>query len=122
MYEEWFATMAKDPDMPTQEEIDAIKDFIDGQTSADIAAQRCTSRIKDEEEPNPELLWSLLESMAVELPDVQGKVVELLGAIKRLPNPVRNGEEYKISSQKVFSELGYFETDFADSFRGMSRR
>jgi len=122
MYEEWFATMAKDPDMPTREEIDAIKDLIDEKTSAEIAAHRCTSRISEEEDPDPQLLWSLLETMAVELPDTQEKVVELLGAIKRLPNPDRNGEEYKISSEKVFSDLGYFETDFADFFRGMSPR
>lgn len=60
--------------------------------------------------------------MAVELPDTQEKVVELLGAIKRLPNLVGNGEEYEISSVKIFSDLGYFETDFADSFRGILPR
>jgi len=120
MYEEWFTAKAKDPDLPTREETDAIKDFIDGKTSADIAAQRCTSRINHEKDPDPQLLWSLLEIMAIELPDTQDKVVELLGAIKRLPNPFRNGEEYKISSEKVFSDLGYFETDLADFCRGMS--
>ncbi len=69
--------------------------------------------------PDPQPLWSLLEGMAVELPHTQDKVVELLGAIKRLPNPIRNGEEYKISSEKVFSDLGYFETNIADYSRGM---
>jgi len=53
MYEEWFATVTKDPDMPTQEETDAFKDFVDGQTLGDIAAQRCTARINEEEEPDP---------------------------------------------------------------------
>ena len=119
MYEEWFASMANDPDMPTQEEGDAIKDFIDGTTSADLAARRCTSRINKEKDPDPQLLWSLLESMTVELSETQDKVVELLGAIKRLSKPVRDGKELAISSEKVSSELGYFEIDFADCFRGI---
>lgn len=98
MYEEWFASMIEDPNMTTQEKINAIKDFIDELTLADVA--RCTSRISKEEDPDPQLLWSLLESMAVELPDTQDKVMELLGAIKRLTNPVRKGKECSISSQK----------------------
>ncbi len=58
--------------------------------------------------------------MVVEPPDTQDKVVELLGAVRTLPNPVRNREESKTSSEKVFSDLGYFKTDIADFFRDIS--
>ncbi|KAL8892764.1 MAG: hypothetical protein Q9215_000356 [Flavoplaca cf. flavocitrina] len=89
--EEWFALMAKDPDMPTPEEIEAIKEYIHGRTTADLAAQRCTSRIYlEEENPDPTLIWSLLESLAVEFPNTQENIVELLAAIKRRPNPIRD--------------------------------
>ncbi|KAL8875787.1 MAG: hypothetical protein Q9192_008988, partial [Flavoplaca navasiana] len=115
--EGWFALMATDPDMPTPEEIDAIKEFMDGKTAADIAAQRCTSRIYlEEENPDPTLIWSLLESLAVEFPNTQEKIVELLAAIKRLPNPIRDGKEHRIYSRRTFSDLGYFRADFYDYF------
>ena len=118
--EDWFALMAKDPDMPTLEEIDPIKEFMDGKTTADIAAQRCTSRIYlEEENPDPTLIWSLLESLAVEFPNTQEKIVELLAAIKRRPNPIRDGKEHRIYSQKTFSDLGYFRADFFDYFTGV---
>ncbi|KAL8850276.1 MAG: hypothetical protein Q9221_004786 [Calogaya cf. arnoldii] len=46
--------MADDPGMPTPEEVHAIKEFIDGQTTADAAAKRCTCRISLEEmNPDP---------------------------------------------------------------------
>ena len=118
MYEEWFQSMADDEDMPTPAEITAIKLFIDGQISATEAAQQCTSRIAAEPSPNPELLWSLFESMAVELPDTQDKVVELLAAIKKVPDPVRNGQPYKIHGERVFSQLGYFGAGFSDGWSG----
>lgn len=119
MYEDWFAAMAKDPDMPTPEEINAIKEFVDGRTEADTAAKRCTSRINLEEtDPDPTFIWSLLVSLAVEFPDTQDKVVKLLAAIKRLPNPIRDGKEHRIYSEKTFSDLGYFRADFYDFFTG----
>ncbi|KAL8646149.1 MAG: hypothetical protein Q9226_006991 [Calogaya cf. arnoldii] len=120
MYDTWFAAMADDPDMPTPEEVHAIKEFIDGQTTADRAAKRCTSRISLEEmNPDPTLIWGLLEALAVEYPDTQDQVVELLVAIKRLPNPIRDGKEHKISSERTFSDLGYFRADFYDFFTGL---
>lgn len=119
MYEDWFAAMAKDPDMPTPEEVNAIKEFIDGQVDADTAAKQCTSRISlEEKSPDPTLIWSFLASLAVEFFDTQDKVVELLAAIKRLPNPIRDGKEHKIYSERTFSDLGYFRADFGDYFRG----
>lgn len=119
MYEDWFAAMAKDPDMPTPEEVNVIKEFIDGKMTADAAAKQCTSRISLEEtNPDPTLIWSLLEDLAVEFFETQDKVVELLTAIKRLPDPIRNGKEHRINSQKTFSDLGYFRADFGDYFRG----
>ena len=118
--EDWLASMATDPDMPTPEEIDAIKDFIDGKNTGEIAAQQCTARIYlEEENPDPTPIWSLLESLAVEFPDTQDKIVELLAAIKGLPNPVRNGKEHRIYSQRTFSDLGYFRADFFDYFTGV---
>lgn len=122
MYEEWFQLMADDEDMPTSAEISAVKDFIDGEVLADDAAERCTSRIAAEPSPDPTLLWSLFESMAVELPDCQDKVVELLAAIKRRPDPIRNGKDYQIYGEKVFSELGYFLVGFSDYWAGECMR
>ncbi|KAI4253603.1 MAG: hypothetical protein L6R42_007524 [Xanthoria sp. 1 TBL-2021] len=112
--------MAKDPDMPTPEEVNAIKEFIDGQVDTDTAAKQCTSRISlEEKSPDPTLIWSFLASLAVEFFDTQDKVVELLAAIKRLPNPIRDGKEHKIYSERTFSDLGYFRADFGDYFRGL---
>ncbi|KAL8836399.1 MAG: hypothetical protein Q9176_006338 [Flavoplaca citrina] len=120
--EEWFALMAKDPDMPTPEEIEAIKEYIHGRTTADLAAQRCTSRIYlEEENPDPTLIWSLLESLAVEFPNTQENIVELLAAIKRRPNPIRDGKEHRIYNQRTFSDLGYFRADFFDYFTDFRR-
>ena len=120
MYEEWFQAMAEDEDMPTPGEIDTVKDFIDGKVSAMEAAERCTSRVAGELEPEPTVLWSLFESMAVELPDTQDQVVALLAAIKKLPDPIRNGQPYQIDGKKVFSELAYFATGLADFWRSKS--
>ncbi|KAL8668959.1 MAG: hypothetical protein Q9168_006430 [Polycauliona sp. 1 TL-2023] len=117
--EEWFAEMASDPDMPTPEEVNAIKEFMDEQTTVDAAAKRCTSRIYLEEKPDPGQLWSLLEYLAVEFPDTQDKIVELLAAIKRLPDPIRHNREYRISGEKTFSDLAYFRAQFGDSFRAI---
>ena len=75
-------------------EIATIKSFIDGETSATEAARKCTSRIAAERSPNLELLWSLCEFSAVELPSTQDKLVEFLAAIKRISDPVRNGQPY----------------------------
>ncbi|KAL9628846.1 MAG: hypothetical protein Q9204_005620, partial [Flavoplaca sp. TL-2023a] len=61
----------------------------------------------------------LLESLAVEFPNTQEKIVELLAAIKRLPNPIRDGKEHRINSQRTFSDLGYFRADFFDYFTGI---
>ena len=118
MYEEWFQSMADDEDMPTLAEITPIRSFIDGQISVPDAAKQCTSRIVTEPSPNPELLWSFFESMAIELPNTQDKIVELLAAIKELPDPVRNGQPYKINGERVFSQLGYFGAGFADGWSG----
>ena len=118
MYEEWFQSMADDEDMPTLAETTPIKLFIDGQISATDAAQQCTSRVAAEPSPNPELLWSFFESMAIELPDTQDKVVELFAAIKKIPDPVRNGQPHKINGEKVFSQLAYFGAGFADGWSG----
>lgn len=118
MYEEWFQSMADDEDMPTPNEINVIKDYINNNIPANEAAVRCTSRIALEHNPDPTLLWSLFESMAVELPDTQDKVVELLAAIKRLPDPSRNGQEHRINGQKIFSELAYFGAGFSDYWAG----
>ena len=121
MYEEWFQSMIEGDEggeLPTTAEIAAIKSFIDGETSATEAAQQCTSRIAAEDDPNPELIWYFLEDMAIELPDTQDKVVELLAAIKKIPDPIRNGEPCRIYSERVFSQLAYFGAGFADSWNG----
>ncbi|KAL8792143.1 MAG: hypothetical protein Q9195_005239 [Heterodermia aff. obscurata] len=57
--------------------------------------------------------------MAIELPNTQDQVVELLAAIKKIPDPVRNGQPYRINGEKVFSQLGYFGAGFADSWSGL---
>ncbi|KAL8787219.1 MAG: hypothetical protein Q9213_002330 [Squamulea squamosa] len=112
--------MAKDPDMPTTKEVYAIKEFIDEQVDADTAAERCTSRIRlEEKDPDPTLIWTLLESMSVKFPETQDKIVELLASIKKIPNPVRNGKEHKIYSEKTFSDLAYFGVSFCDFRSGL---
>ncbi|KAL8754554.1 MAG: hypothetical protein Q9184_005079 [Pyrenodesmia sp. 2 TL-2023] len=84
--------------MPTPEEVQAIKEFIDGQTDADTAAKRCTSRISLEEtNPDPTFVWSLLQSLAVEFPDTQAR----------------------ICSEKTFSDLAFFRAEFYDFFTGL---
>ena len=118
MYEEWFQSLADDEGMPSAAEITAIKSFIDGETSVAAAARRCTSLIAAEPSPNPELLWSLCESMAIELPSTQDKIVELLAAIKEMPDPIRNEQPYEINGERVFSRLGYFSAGFADGWSG----
>ena len=110
----------EDRDLPTTAENAAIKCLIDGQISATEAAQQCTSRIAAEDDPNPELIWYFLQDMAIELPDTQYKVVEMLAAIKNISDPIRNGQPSRIYSEKVFSQLAYFGAGFADSWNGRS--
>lgn len=121
MYEEWFKSLVEaddDGDLPTTAEMAVIKSFIDGEISATEAAQQCTSRIAAEDDPNPELIWYFCEDMALELPDTQDKVVELLAAIKKIPDPIRNGKPYTFNGEKVFSELSYFRANLADGWSG----
>lgn len=117
MHEEWFATM-QDLYRPRPAEVQTVKDYIEGLTSADTAAKSSTSSIAKENEPDPRFIWHLLKAIAIDLPNTQDQVVELLAAIKRLPDPIRNGKSFEISGMKVFSQLAYFHGDLNSYYTG----
>ncbi|KAL8991423.1 MAG: hypothetical protein Q9169_007870 [Polycauliona sp. 2 TL-2023] len=81
-------------DMPTPNEVAVIKELPVRILQQKQTPRRCTSYIYLEQSSlGPTLLWSLLESLAVELPDAQDKIVEFLAAITKPPNPVSDGNE-----------------------------
>ncbi|KAI9873602.1 MAG: hypothetical protein M1830_010811 [Pleopsidium flavum] len=51
MFEDWFRQLPSDEDGPKPEEIQTLKDLLNGVTSAPVAADRFTSVTSNEEDP-----------------------------------------------------------------------
>lgn len=96
MYEEWFGKFTSDDDNPKPEEVQALKDFLDGATSAQVAAAKFTAMVPDEEGSADGLyrIWNLVCDAAREIPRSQEKLVELLAAIRQLPDVKCKRSEY----------------------------
>jgi hypothetical protein len=93
MYDEWFAKLrVEDDDLATLEEQQALLDYMNGHSTAEVAAQRYTSLVSKSDDPNCMYIWSLLIAVASSLAETQDRLVSLLQAIQDLP-PLRNEKE-----------------------------
>lgn len=90
MYDEWFARLRiEDDDLATLEEQQALLDYMNGHSTAEVAAQRYTSLVSKSDDPNGMYIWSLLMAVASSLAETQDQLVSLLQAIQDLP-PLRS--------------------------------
>lgn len=117
--EEWFRQLPHDNDTPKDEEENALKDFLTGDTSAEAAARGLTSVVarnveqgQGEAQTQNDLarIWNFVNDAAEDLPGVQAKLLDLLEAIQRLPNLRRRGG----SEAVVWRELPGFANDVRD--------
>lgn len=93
MYDEWFARLrVEDDDLATPEEQQALLDYMNGHSTAEVAAQRYTSLASKSDDPNCMYIWSLLIEVASSLAQTQDRLVSLLQAIQDLP-PLRSEKE-----------------------------
>lgn len=117
--EAWFARLPHDEDTPKAEEEQALKAYLTGvQSSPDVAAQAFTSIVASADDPLMELprIWNFLDDAAENVSIVQDRLVELLAAIQRLPDLMREGRPVTTTSygdQTIWRDLPYF----ADSIR-----
>lgn len=101
--EDWFAQLPNEKRRPKPAEKEALKDFLLGHSSAEKAAARITSPTAEQDDVSPGLwdLWSFINDAAKQLPVVHGKLIDLLVAIKGLPDLKRGGRSVKIDNDLV---------------------
>lgn len=117
MYDEWFARLrVEDDDLATLEEQQALLDYMNGHSTAEVAAQRYTSLVSESDDPNCMYIWSLLFEVASSLAQTQDQLVSLLQAIQDLP-PLKNEEERGIE-QGFWKFLSGFAQDLRQKWDG----
>ena len=115
--ESWFHQLPNDEDTANPAEKKALKDFLAGSTSAEIAAERLTATIAGAENPEEELprIWSFVTEAAEHLPDAQDRLVALLKAIKQLPDLERNGDPVTVyGNMTVWKDLPLLANELRD--------
>ncbi len=108
--EQWFDSLPHDEDTPKEVEEQALRDFLTGKTSADVAAKKLTSVVAESEAPEEHLprVWSFINEAAVDLPGVQEKILDLLEKIQKLPDVGRGRRSI------VWKDLPDFANDIRD--------
>lgn len=123
MYDSWFARLREeDDDLATLEEQQALLDFLNDKTSANEASRYYTSAVAESDDPNGMYIWSLLYTVARNLPQTQDKLIELLQGIQRLPDLERNGKVETAFGEKFWSELPGFAVDLREIWDGKRYR
>lgn len=108
--EQWFDALPHDEDTPTDREERALRDFLTGKTSAQVAAKELTADAAQSNAPDGEIyrIWSFINEAAVDLPGAQEKLIDLLGAIQQLPDAGRG------KSAVSWKDLPQFSYDIRD--------
>jgi hypothetical protein len=109
----------------TEEQINTLKDCLEGNITSEEAAERLTSHPEASSTP-VELtqrlggLWTLLNDTAVRLESAQENIISILQAIKKLPKanvPAGEGEEYMDFDEGYYwNELTAWANNWADAF------
>ncbi len=123
MYESWFAHLREeDDDLATLEEQQALLDFLNDKTSANEAARYYTSVVTKSDDPNGMYIWSLLYTVARNLPQTQDMLIELLQGIQRLSDLERNGKVETAFGEKFWSGLPGFAIGLREIWDGKRYR
>lgn len=91
--EDWFRQLPHDSNTLRSVEEQALKDVLTDAIPANVAAERITSIASRSADPGEEIyrVWSSINEAAENLPSVHEKLVDLLEAIKQLPDLKRQG-------------------------------
>lgn len=100
------STTGADPARPVEQEEEALRNYLAGGTSAADAAKRFTSVVAQAENPEEAedglyRIWTLVNQAAEDRLEVQEKLIELLKAIKQLPDLTVGGSPITIRGQYV---------------------
>ena len=92
--------------------VSAINGLLQGSLSAKEAAsqvaEHCVVSSESDLDVNPHTTWQFILDTAKEFPEKQDRLVELLQAVKRLPDLETNGKPVIVHDMKVWSDLPYF--------------
>ncbi|KAH7057282.1 hypothetical protein B0J12DRAFT_783684 [Macrophomina phaseolina] len=121
--DEWYASKGQlnDDEPATPEEVEALKSFIEDKASPETAAKRLMTTREDKkslEDKTNRVAW-LLFDLAMDFPDQQSRVFELLEAIKALPDEqlaFTDEQKLKYSDWKSWKDLERF-WDIVDEMR-----
>lgn len=121
--DEWYASKGQlnDDEPATPEEVEALKSFIEDKASPETAAKRLMTTREDKkslEDKTNRVAW-LLFDLAMDFPDQQSRVFELLEAIKTLPDEqlaFTDEQKLKYSDWKSWKDLERF-WDIVDEMR-----
>ena len=115
MYDNFFSNLPHDEDTASLQEVQALKDFLGGKTTAQVAAREYTTETAKQQQPEATKLWALLCDAALQVPEAQSKLVEILAAVKSL-----DGTTFKSTTGKLefWADLPGFVSDMSDSRRG----
>lgn len=124
--EEWLAfQLAPDGDVEDgchPDEAQALKDYLRNKTTASEAAEAITHPVRtaDYSEDDLSRLWGFLDIALVELPkDHLSKMIELLQAIEKLPEPDSTavGDDSKPPREKIWKGLTGFGHMWFDAYQ-----
>lgn len=86
-----------------------IEDFLHSKISASEAATKIATQGPDGElRDQPYEVWPPVLDAAQRRPDTQDRLIQLMSAIKQLPDQYKDGEPVIIHGMRVWADLPYF--------------
>ena len=96
-YDTWSNGLGEDNDkLPSIEEQHALLDFLNQKTTAEEAALAYTRVVTNTRNQDSDSLWFLIWQAAEEFPETHQHLVDLLKAIRRLPQITQKGRAGKV--------------------------
>ena len=85
IYDDWYHGLCQgDDDRAGQQKQAALLSYLNGKTTADVAAHEWTKQVTNSGKRSAELPWSFLIEAAEEFPQAHDRLVELLDVIAQL--------------------------------------
>lgn len=109
--DDWLINLPASDYRPHVEEVNALEDFLSGFISPQSAAETftmATTSTKDNIEKGLYRLWRILLAIGRKFPDTQSELVQLMEAIKALPELKSDGEVVTVGELKVWTDLPLF--------------
>lgn len=109
--EEWFRQRSSSCELPKPEDAQAIQEFLAGNISVHPAAERFTAVVttagNDPDEIGEGLwrMWGIVIALAQDFPGTQGKIVDLLAEIEKLPELEHDGHNIVYHGMNLWSDL-----------------